>query len=188
MCPVWTQNGAMGKNLKTLHVRTLSIYTLSTLKYGVNNRSTQIKKQSTYSRNKVVPDFAMVRHHAEKWSFYPISCVIDLHYNLLKHNEKEVNFSIVLWLNVEIESLFTLLDSSAWLLTCDHIYNIFISAQTQCQINLYTSKKDVINCPVHHHCDLYLHWNFEKQIVPCKTVMQLARKLRTDSSGVLWYR
>ena len=41
----------------------------------------------------------------------------------------------------------------------------------------------LIYCPVHHHCGLYLPWNFEKQMVPCKTVMQLARKLRTDSPG-----
>ena len=44
-------------------------------------------------------------------------------------------------------------------------------------------KKTLIYCPVHHHCGLYLPWNFEKQMVPCKTVMQLARKLRTDSPG-----
>ena len=41
-------------------------------------------------------------------------------------------------------------------------------------------KKTLIYCPVHHHCGLYLPWNFEKQMVPCRTVMQLARKLRTD--------
>ena len=44
-------------------------------------------------------------------------------------------------------------------------------------------KKTLIYCPVHHHCDLNLPWNFEKQMVPRKTVMQLARMLRTDSSG-----
>ena len=36
---------------------------------------------------------------------------------------------------------------------------------------------------IHHYCDFYLPWNFEKQMVPCKTVMQLAMKQRTDSSG-----
>ena len=38
----------------------------------------------------------------------------------------------MLWLNVEIESLFTIgqLSGSAWLLTWDHIH-IFISTQTQ---------------------------------------------------------
>ena len=45
----------------------------------------------------------------------------------------------MLWLNVEIESLFTLDSSgSAWLLTWDHIH-IFI--RVQLQINLYTSGK-----------------------------------------------
>ena len=85
----------------------------------------------------------MVRHHAVKRIINPISCVIDMHYVYINIMKKEVNFSIILWLNVEIESLFTSLDSSAWLLTCDHINNIFIAAQTQCQINLYTSKKDI---------------------------------------------
>ena len=48
---------------------------------------------------------------------------------------------------------------------------------------LHVEKKTLIYCPVHHHCGLYLPWNFEKQMVPCRTVMQLARKLRTDSPG-----
>ena len=95
---------------------------------------------------------------------------------LLKHNEKEANFSIILWLNVKIESLFTL-DSSAsaaWLLTFDHIH--FCTVTVPNDQLVHVEKR-------HHHCDFYLPWNFEKQMVPCKTVMQLAMKLRTDSSG-----
>ena len=65
------------------------------------------------------------------------------------------------------------------------IYSIFIPAQTQCQCQTTCTrrKKTLTYCPVHHHCGLYLPWNFEKQMVTCKTVMQLARKLRTDSPG-----
>ena len=33
-------------------------------------------------------------------------------------------------------------------------------------------KKTLIYCPVHHHCGLYLPWNFEKQMVPCTIVLQ----------------
>ena len=101
---------------------------------------------------------------------------------LLQHNEKEINFSIVLWINVEIGSLFTSLDiSSAWLLRWHAI--TFTASSFLHRNSAKSTSTRRKKTSVHHHCGLYLPWNFEKQMVPCRTVMQLARKLRTDSPG-----
>ena len=64
-----------------------------------------------------------------------------------------------------------------------HLQHLHSCTDTVVNQLLHVEKKTLIYCPVHHHCGLHLPWNFEKQMVPCRTVMQLARKLRTDSPG-----
>ena len=81
-------------------------------------------------------------------------------FGFCKHNEKEANVSIIVWLNVKIESLFTLDSSGLCSMIADMRLHLHFCTVTVPNDQLVHVEKR------HHYCDFYLPWNFEKQMVP----------------------